>query len=618
MLIGRPLLRRCRSPSKLTHTTPPHTAFTAAHIIAIGCPGRYRAPLTTLAHCRWRNLSRVAVGRGGRVGLSGLYYSTAGGSNRDHHPSSTTNNGRDQSQSGTDAASTASQIGLNVKLPSELADDLAFDEEWVVDDLTLSSPQRPAAPIESSKPTDEDVLHIIDKRQRERASQHVAGAKSAGPSMAVLEDTSRFLLRQLLEKEPRDRRFYKQRGNNVESDSDIELLQKAVNMSVSRIQPTAKPGYHPLPFYMHRNSKTLDRSLKNVLRTRDHATVNKVCYNLLVSDAAPTIATFNILIHRFTRLRMTDLARVILTTLFGVGFEPNAPTYAALLHYLTIIGDYDAFGKAVSIMRNTFVDFRNPVLGAAELNGWSKFGDFTSMRRRLRLLQEEGLRDDIYILAIEMRYFAKRQMWEGGLPALKLLLAKNVEDIDHRVLFWAFKLCVNCQQYDFAERLKFIVQEKRWPVEALWTRPSRSRGLPFGYKGRESGHVTPKGSDPPQWVAFWDADGLRKKKGNGLALPNIKVESVVPRDYTEYSSLRRDQTVQDEVIMQSRGESILGARPTAEVNDVKDEMGTSEMEPMKFQIKGRFKTHTNESLFRTLVHNRKKILFGRGQGRGKT
>ncbi|EWC47962.1 hypothetical protein DRE_02844 [Drechslerella stenobrocha 248] len=412
--------------------------------------------------------------------------------------------------------------------------------------------------------TDEEVLHLIDKRTRERASQNVA-TRAVQPAKNVLEDASRVLLRGLLGESMKDRYQYK-KGAAPETESDLQLFQQSLDASILRIQRDLKPGFHPLPFYLHHNSTELDKSLLVVMSNREKGVINKVCYNLLVSDAAPTLFTFNIMLRRFTKLRMTNLAHIILTTMFAVGFEPNAHTYAALLQYLTVVQDYDAFGKAVSIMRDSFLDFKNPVLSAAELNGWSKFGDFMSMRRRLRLLQAEGLRDDIYILTIELRYYARRHMWEGGLPALRLLFGKPVDTIDHRALYWAWKLCANCHQIDMMERLKELAQEKRWPAEMLWTRPSRMRGLPYGYKGGERGQGLKAGDDgDPKRAGMW-REGVGEKQ-----VAPVRVAHHVPRTWREYSMALHDPVRREHIVMES------WAEPKAEKQEgqVADKVGES-------------------------------------------
>lgn len=530
MLIGRPLLRRCCSPSSKLPDTQRLSSVNRFNFVIIAIARyEYRQPVGAVSGSRiyshWGAIRSFSTDGGGyqdgareRHILSKPRTSSSVKSNRG--PSSPT------------------EQNLKADIPPELTKDLANSiADDPVDDFDDLEEPGPNSRLSNNRDrqADEEFFAILDRQRRERASQNKDSVRGAGPSTRTLEDTSRFLLSELLSKDPTDKLGYKKGDTNADNESDLALLQKALDVSITRIQKNAKPGYHPLPFYLHQNSKTLDDALKVVLQEKKPDIVNKVCYNLLISDAAPTIKTFNILLRRFTKLRMTALARVILSTLFAIGFEPNAYTYSAILQYLTVTQNYEAFNRAVQIMRDTFLDFKNPVLGAAELNGWSKLGNFMGMRRRLRLLQEEGLQDDIYVLAIELRYFAKRHMWEGGLPALMLLLKKDAQDIDHRALFWAFKLCVNCHQHEFADRLKAVAQEKRWPVEALWTRPARTRGLPYGYKGKESGQRVPKGTDPPQWTELWNP-GVKSKEPWELQKPNIRSMARVPDVWREYSS----------------------------------------------------------------------------------
>ncbi|KAF3936300.1 hypothetical protein ABW19_dt0207970 [Dactylella cylindrospora] len=479
-----------------------------------------------------------------------------------------------------------------------------------------------------NRSTEEEILHELDIRRRERASLEPIRMQSAAPSKAILEDASRFLLRELLEKEITGRAGYK-KGPSFETETDLVLFQKALDTSVLRIQQNPKPGYHSLPFYLHRESKFLDLSLANVLRKKEKGIVNKVCYNLLVSDAAPSLHTFNLLLRRFTKLRLTGLARTILATLFEVGFEPNAYTYAAILQYLIVTRNYDAFGKAVTVMRNSFLDYRNPVLASIELNGWSKFGDFMSMRRRLRLLQEEGLRNDTYVLTVELRYFAKRHMWEGGLPALKALVQKDVKDIDHRALFWAWKLCANCHQEDFIEHLKLVVQEKRWPVEMLWTRPARRRGLPYGYRGDETGQVQPpKPLEAPRWLGNDDGDDNDEDAAEELNLipPTPHASPTIPTTWEEYSSTFKEDRIDGEtIVMQNWTEAVLkkgdsevaqGSRvATDSSGSLGSEVNTSAvsdgeiLEGSDASLMANFKSHTQASRWRLLTQKRKQKLL---------
>ncbi|KAK6506396.1 hypothetical protein TWF506_011307 [Arthrobotrys conoides] len=536
MLIGRPLLRRCYSPSsKLPDTrllSSTNNNFNSV-IIAIARYD-YRSPTGIASrsgvYSNWRAIRPFSTD-GGEGG--GEYQDGPRGRRIPSGPrtSSWVKSNR--------VPSSPTEHNLKVDLPPELAKDVANSvTDDPLDDFDDLEEPGPGSRLSNGRDrqADEEFFAILDRQRRERASQNKDSVRGTGPSTKTLEDTSRFLLSELLATDTASKPGYKKEDATIGSESDLALLRKALDVSITRIQKNAKPGYHPLPFYLHQNSKNLDEALKVVLQEKKPDIVNKVCYNLLISEAAPSIKTFNILIRRFTRLRMTSLAHVILSTLFAIGFEPNAYTYSAILQYLTVTRNYEAFNRAVQIMRDTFLDFKNPILGAAELNGWSKLGNFMGMRRRLRLLQEEGLRDDIFILAIELRYFAKRHMWEGGLPALMLLLKKEPQDIDHRALFWAFKLCVNCHQNEFADRLKAVAQEKRWPVEVLWTRPARTRGLPYGYKGKETGQLVPQGTDPPQWTELWNP-GMKTKEPWEVQKAKIGSMARVPDAWREYSSV---------------------------------------------------------------------------------
>ncbi|KAK6352770.1 hypothetical protein TWF696_004772 [Orbilia brochopaga] len=460
--------------------------------------------------------------------------------------------------------------------------------------------------------TDEEVLHLIDVRTRERASQNVVPTRTVEPPRHVMENASRFLLQELLAKDLVRKYTYK-KGTPLESDSEISLFERSLDISLMRVEENPKPGFHPLPFYTHRNSRQLDKALSVVLTDRQPGIVNKVCYNLLVSEAAPTIRTFNIMLRRFTKLRMTSLAHIILTTLFAVHLQPDEHTYAAILQYLTVVGDYDAFGKAVTIIRNSFIDYKNPVLGAAELNGWSKFGDFMSMRRRLRLLQVEGLRDDTFILTIELRYYAKRHMWEGGLPALGLLFRKPIDTIDHRALYWAWKLCHSCQQTEYIERLKQLAQEKRWPVEVLWTRPKKNKGLLYGYTGRPSGQdLRPSTAEGRKWEKMW-RDEVEKEEEDEEELPPIRVSAKVPRAWSEYSAALYDRIQGDQVVMQDRTEAIVPGTPRREHKDTSstldDTTGSSESEGATTARKG-YRIYSESSIWKELVYNRTQELLG--------
>lgn len=489
---------------------------------------------------------------------------------------------------------------------------------------------------------DEAMYLERDRRHRNKAHDRHRGVKMSGPPVDLLEDTSRSLLKDLMIHDLKSKsrrgkgRSYKKGGAAVESEAEIDLLTRAIDTSITKIQINPQPGYHSLPFYSHKKSTALDASLINLLQRREPELINKVCYNLLISDAAPSLATFNILLRRFTKLRMTGLAHVIMIKLFAINFEPNAYTYTAILQYLTVTHNYDAFGKAVAIMRESFLDYRNPMLASAELNGWSKFGDFTSMRRRLRLLQEEGLRNDLFILTIELRYYAKRHMWEGGLPALGALMKTLPDDIDHRALFWAWKLCINCHQPDYADLLKKIVQEKRWPEAMLWTKPQKTKGLEYGFTesivhppdaSRREKFVQERAQHVPNWGVGGEEDDDDEDEQEIRMHISARVE--IPEKWEEYSAAFIEQLDGAEIVERSVILDNEAAKARSTEGETQEPAGSqTETEPLEQpsekelpssnihrRKKPAFTIESKSSLWNTLLEKRKQQLLGKPPGK---
>ncbi len=90
-------------------------------------------------------------------------------------------------------------------------------------------------------------------------------------------------------------------------------------------------------------NKRGDRSLDKM--------VASICYNLLVSGAAPSIETFNIMISRFTRYQAHDHAAAVIKALEESDFKANERTISAMLqHY--IVTDYKpGFDRTINRMR---------------------------------------------------------------------------------------------------------------------------------------------------------------------------------------------------------------------------------------------------------------------------
>jgi hypothetical protein len=80
--------------------------------------------------------------------------------------------------------------------------------------------------------------------------------------------------------------------------------------------------------------------------------IAKVCYNLLVSPAAPDVTTYNILLENLTRMKQYKLVDVVLNsfTYNAVFIKPNEWTFACLLNYYTATNNKRAFSTTIKQM----------------------------------------------------------------------------------------------------------------------------------------------------------------------------------------------------------------------------------------------------------------------------
>ena len=85
----------------------------------------------------------------------------------------------------------------------------------------------------------------------------------------------------------------------------------------------------------------------------------KICYNLLVSSSPPNIHTYDILIRSLTRLRLPDLAQVVVDSfLFDSKFMPTSKTVQLLLNHYSLQKDAAGFRAIVRRMRAVDGDMR--------------------------------------------------------------------------------------------------------------------------------------------------------------------------------------------------------------------------------------------------------------------
>jgi hypothetical protein len=80
--------------------------------------------------------------------------------------------------------------------------------------------------------------------------------------------------------------------------------------------------------------------------------IAKICYNLLVSEAYPSIRTYQIMLEHFTRLQHHNLAQAVIDSFFDDSrLSPTAGFVAAMLDHYAAIKDSIGFYSVVQRMR---------------------------------------------------------------------------------------------------------------------------------------------------------------------------------------------------------------------------------------------------------------------------
>ncbi|KUJ23137.1 uncharacterized protein LY89DRAFT_713660 [Mollisia scopiformis] len=94
-------------------------------------------------------------------------------------------------------------------------------------------------------------------------------------------------------------------------------------------------------------------------QTDINVTVAKICYNLLISTAPPSITTYNILLNEFLNLKRLDLAQIVVDSFFHESrFKPNKRTIRLILDHYRAKSDFEGFHDVIQRMRGTKGDMR--------------------------------------------------------------------------------------------------------------------------------------------------------------------------------------------------------------------------------------------------------------------
>ncbi|KAE8453514.1 hypothetical protein EG329_010375 [Mollisiaceae sp. DMI_Dod_QoI] len=88
-------------------------------------------------------------------------------------------------------------------------------------------------------------------------------------------------------------------------------------------------------------------------------TIAKICYNLLISRAPPSVITYNILLDGFLNMKRYDLAQIVVDSfLCESRFRPNKRTIRLLLDHYRAKSDFEGFNDIIQRMRGTKGDLQ--------------------------------------------------------------------------------------------------------------------------------------------------------------------------------------------------------------------------------------------------------------------
>ncbi|PMD27773.1 hypothetical protein NA56DRAFT_546973, partial [Hyaloscypha hepaticicola] len=152
---------------------------------------------------------------------------------------------------------------------------------------------------------------------------------------------------------------------SVESSAVLEAndIREQMNDIAERIE-ALRTGFIQLPSYSWADRESVEEqrsALHRSLTVLCHGTtpskfsvdlmLAKICYNLLISTAPPTISTYNTLLREFNRLRQPHLTQIVVDSFFYESrFKLNSTTGRLILDHYRVKQDPEGFNTIVKRM----------------------------------------------------------------------------------------------------------------------------------------------------------------------------------------------------------------------------------------------------------------------------
>lgn len=241
-------------------------------------------------------------------------------------------------------------------------------------------------------------------------------------------------------------------------DSSLQMREMVDRLAALQSDVRQVPEYNWLGGEVVRvERERLHRALLTLFQKTEsghcpiNVTVAKICYNLLITTAPPSVDTYNLLVRGFTRLQQYELGERVIQSFFSESkYKPNIATAKIFLKFYSAKGDISGFRDVVRrIHSKDGIDMRVrripiDLLWMKKNRLWARHSDVNVTRRGdylyMRFPRTKGVFDAIIqgILKLEgipltVRY-VQAAMLEGKLTSstISILVSKCVECGDVR------------------------------------------------------------------------------------------------------------------------------------------------------------------------------------------
>ncbi|KAI9789068.1 MAG: hypothetical protein M1835_001915 [Candelina submexicana] len=212
--------------------------------------------------------------------------------------------------------------------------------------------------------------------------------------------------------------------------------------------------------------------------------IDRICYNLLISNTPPNVDTYNLLIIYLCRSRQNEMVGMVLDSMFESHIRPNEVTISSTLKYLTVSRNRSGFNSFVRLMQgldgglflakpdtkitsaskgrlNRLPNGKvvqkplyDPYIFGALIDGTLRLFGVAMAARRYRAMVRKGYLPNIVVVTSILRVCALTADWGvGGQIWQELSLAGHGDTLmtiepDERAYFWMLRLCRQCNRDD--------------------------------------------------------------------------------------------------------------------------------------------------------------------------